>query len=174
MKFAPTVAYQFNDWLSLGVALNVDYSTLDLGQGNGSGFGVGAQIGAIVKPMKAVSVGLTYITPQRINYHQVADFNGDGGLDNLALASPHILGFGVAYEPLPRKLLLETNIKWLNWSGTTGYKDFGWRDQIVWNIGAQYKPIPQLALRLGYNYGRNPVKSHQNFNGARNPFTSIR
>ena len=39
MKFAPTAAYQVNDWLSVGAALNVDYSTLDLRQGNGANYG---------------------------------------------------------------------------------------------------------------------------------------
>ena len=71
MKFAPTAAYQVNDWLSLGAAFNVSYSTLDLRNGSNSGFAPGAQIGAIIKPHKDVSIGLTYTTPQDINHHNV-------------------------------------------------------------------------------------------------------
>jgi len=173
MKFAPTVAYVPVPWLSVGVALNIDYSTLDLGSGVGGAFGVGAQIGAIVKPHPQVSLGVTYITPQNITYRRVTDFNGDGSLDDLTLGSPNILGFGIAVEPIIKKLLIEGNIKWLNWSAARGYKDFGWQDQLVLNIGAEYKPIPKLALRLGYNYGNNPLKHQNNFNGALGNTTSV-
>jgi long-chain fatty acid transport protein len=173
MKFAPTVAYMPYPWLSFGASLHVNYSNLDLGSGSGSGFGAGAQIGAIVKPHPKISLGLTYTTPQDTTYDNVTDFDGDGRLDNLKLGSPHRLGFGVAYEPFLGKLLLEADVKWLNWSGATGYGDFGWRDQVVFGVGAQYKPIPKLALRLGYNYGRNPVKEHDNFNGLFGQFTNV-
>jgi long-chain fatty acid transport protein len=164
MKFAPTAAYQVNDWLSVGAAFNVAYSTLDLGQGNGANYGWGAQFGVIVKPMDKVSVGLTYVTPQGVNYRKVADLDSNGSWDNLTLESPHTLGFGVAYEPIYRKLLFEVDVKWLNWSGAQGYRDFGWKDQLVVGVGAQYRPIPKLALRMGYNYGNNPLQG-QNFNG---------
>jgi long-chain fatty acid transport protein len=55
---------------------------------------------------------------------------------------------------------LEADVKWLNWADADGYSDFGWDDQWVFNIGAQYKPTPKLALRVGYNYGENPVDTH--------------
>ena len=170
MKFAPTAAYQVNDWLSVGAALNVSYSTLDLRQGNGANYGIGGQFGIIVKPHDKVTLGLTYITPQPIQYRNVFDFDGDGRFDNLTLESPQTLGFGVAYEPFYRKLLLEVNVKWLNWSNANGYSDFGWNDQIVVGVGGQYKPIPKLALRMGYNWGNSPLKG-QDFNGQ--SFTKV-
>jgi long-chain fatty acid transport protein len=172
MKFAPTVAYVPVPWLSVGVALNVDYSTLDLGEGVGGAFGLGAQIGAIIKPHPKVSIGLSYVTPQNITYRRVTDFNGDGTLDDLTLGSPNNLGLGVAVEPILKKLIIEGDIKWLNWSAARGYKDFGWRDQLVLNIGAEYKPIPKLALRLGYNYGNNPLK-HNTIDGMFGNTTSV-
>jgi long-chain fatty acid transport protein len=173
MKFAPTVAFVPLPWLSIGAALNIDYSTLDLGSGVGGAFGIGAQIGAIVKPHPQVSLGVTYTTPQNITYRRVTDFTGSGSLDDLTLGSPNILGFGIAVEPIVKKLLIEGNLKWLNWSNARGYKDFDWRDQVVLNIGAQYKPIPKLALRVGYNYGQNPVTPHRNFNGSATSFTNV-
>jgi long-chain fatty acid transport protein len=172
MKFAPTAAFMPVPWLSVGVALNIDYSTLDLGSGVGGAFGVGAQIGAIVKPHPQVSLGLTYITPQNITYRRVTDFNGDGTLDDLTLGSPNVLGFGVAVEPIIKKLLIEGNVKWLNWSAARGYKDFGWQDQWVLNIGGEYKPIPKLTLRLGYNFGKNPLK-HHNIDGMLGNTTDV-
>ncbi len=184
MKFAPTVAYQVNHWLSLGAAFNISYSTLDLREGANSGFAPGAQIGAIVKPHKDVSIGFTYSTPQDVNHHKVLPGaptvpGGPPSLNSLALSSPHNLGVGVGWEAIPRKLLFEADFKWLNWAGADGYRHFDWKDQYVFNIGAQFKPIPKLALRLGYNFGNNPVKPHKNFvgfnpaNPAQPPMTTI-
>jgi long-chain fatty acid transport protein len=164
MKFAPSVAYQLNDWMSVGAALHVDYSTLDLGSGESAGYGAGGQLGLIVKPLEQVSLGLTYTNAQSVKYEKVSDFDGDGTLDNLKLASPQKIGFGVSYSPLAN-LLLETDVKWVNWSDADGYKDFDWGDQWVFNFGLQYKIIPALALRAGYNYGKNPVKKHS-INGS--------
>ncbi len=164
MKFAPTAAYQVNDWLSLGAAFNISYSTLDLRNGSNSGFAPGAQIGAIVRPSNYVSIGLSYTTPQDANHGNVL-IGPNGSQNSLGLSSPNNLGVGVSWEAIPKSLLFETDLKWLNWATADGYRHFDWNDQIVVGVGAQYKPIPQLALRLGYNYGNNPVKPH-NFVGG--------
>ena len=63
------------------------------------------------------------------------------------------------------KLLLEADVKWINWNGANGYDDFGWGDQWVFAVGAQYQPIQKLFLRMGYNYGENPVNEHNGWNG---------
>ncbi|MCL4500426.1 MAG: outer membrane protein transport protein, partial [Deltaproteobacteria bacterium] len=171
MKFAPTVAYQVNHWLSLGAAFNISYSTLDLRNGSNSGFAPAAQIGAIIKPHKDVSIGLTYTTPQDVNHHKVLTGapsfpGGPPTLNSLALSSPHNIGVGVGWEAIPKKLLFEADFKYLNWANADGYRQFDWQDQYVVGVGAQYKPIPKLSLRLGYNYGNNPVQPHNNFVGA--------
>jgi long-chain fatty acid transport protein len=72
----------------------------------------------------------------------------------------------LSWDVIPKKLLIETDFKWLNWANADGYRHFDWSDQYVVGIGAQYKPIPKLALRIGYNYGSNPVKPHHNFVGG--------
>jgi long-chain fatty acid transport protein len=162
MKFAPNLAYLVTPNFSVGGALHINYGALDLGDGTSAGFGFGGQLGAIYKT-GPFSFGATYITPQKIKHKNVANFDapfGDTSLDDLKLESPQTVGFGIAYEPMINVFLIETNAKWLNWSDADGYKDFEWRDQWVFNIGAQYKPTPKVALRAGYNYGRNPVKTH--------------
>ena len=70
-EVCPDGGYQVNEWLSLGAAFNISYSTLDLRNGSNSGFAPGAQIGAIIKPHKDVSIGFTYTTPQDINHRNV-------------------------------------------------------------------------------------------------------
>ena len=52
----------------------------------------------------------------------------------------------------------------INWKNAKGYKEFQWKDQWVIAIGGEYKPIPKLALRAGYNYGKSPIRG-----GAKDP-----
>jgi long-chain fatty acid transport protein len=143
MKFAPSLSYLINPNLSVGAALHINYGSLDLGDGTSSNFGFGAQVGAIYKT-GPLSFGVVYISPQEIKHENVANFDeafGETTMDDLKLESPQTIGFGIAYEPVQNKLLLETDVKWLNWGDANGYEDFGWKDQWVFNIGAQYKPM---------------------------------
>jgi long-chain fatty acid transport protein len=166
LKFAPTIAFQPYNNLSFGASFHLDYATLDLRQGSSSGFGAGAQFGMIYKVNDDLSLGLSYVTPQNVDHDNVNDFNGDGKLDRLSLEAPQQVGIGAAYQLFGHKLLLETDLKWINWANANGYETFDWDNQWVVGVGAQYKPIPQLALRAGYNYGNNPVNAHNGFVGT--------
>jgi long-chain fatty acid transport protein len=167
MKFAPSLAYQPNENLSLGMAVHIDYANLDLGSGSSFDYGLGVELGGLYKLSDTVSLGATYITPQSVKHSNVADFNGDGHLDTLTLESPQQVGVGIAVTPIPNMLLLEVDGKWLNWADASGYKDFDWSNQWVLAVGAQFNPTKKLALRAGYNYGKNPVNDHNNFDGSK-------
>ena len=41
-----------------------------------------------------------------------------------------------------------------------------WEDRWVYAIGVQLKPTDRLTFRAGYNYGKNPVKEHDGFDGT--------
>ena len=166
MKFAPSIAYQPNERMSFGLAAHIDYANLDLRDGSSPNYGIGVQLGAMYKVTDNISLGLTYISPQKIDHENVSDFDGNGTSDDLTLEAPQQAGFGVAFTPLPDKLLIEADVKWINWSDAEGYDDFDWNNQWVFAVGAQYNPIDKLALRIGYNYGENPVEEHDNFVGA--------
>jgi len=173
MKFAPALAYKINALWSVGLAVQIDYGMLDFRSGTSSGFGFGVQPGIIYKPVDDLSLGLTYISPQEVDHQNVLDFDQDGNLDDLKLGAPQQLAFGAGYEFLEGDLLIEGDVRWINWSDAKGYDDFDWDDQWVFAIGAQYSPIQKLALRVGYNYGENPVKEHDGFNGSLNPMTGM-
>lgn len=166
LKFAPSIAFQPNERFSLGLAVHIDYANLDLRSGSSHNYGLGVQLGALYKLTDSISVGATYISPQEVNHKNVKDFDGDGVADNLKLEAPQQFGVGIAVEPVKDKLLIEADVKWINWEDATGYNDFDWKNQWVFAIGAQFKPTKQLALRVGYNYGENPVREHNNFVGA--------
>jgi long-chain fatty acid transport protein len=165
MKFAPSIAFQLSPNFSAGLAVHINYGNLDLKNGGSSGFAFGFQPGIIYKPIDNLSLGLTYTSPQKINHKNVSDFDGDGTDDDLKLESPQQVGLGIAYDFFNAGLVLEANVKWVNWSNAEGYNDFDWKDQWVLAIGAQYKATDKLVIRAGYNYGENPVKEHNNFNG---------
>jgi long-chain fatty acid transport protein len=164
MKFAPGVAFQPTDRLSLGLALHIDYSSLDLGDGSTFNYGYGYQLGILYRLTDVISLGASYISPQKVKYENVlAKQNGYSA--DLELESPQQLGVGVAFT-LFDKLLIEGDVKWLNWSDAQGYDEFDWDDQWVYALGAQYEVLPKLFLRAGCNYGSNPVKRHNGFSGG--------
>lgn len=170
MKFATAVAYQYSEKLSFGATMHIDYGALDLRSGTSIGYAFGIQPGMIYKITEDLSAGLTYVSGQKVDHKNVADFDQDGSLDTLTLEAPQQVGLGLAYDIRPLKALFEIDGKWINWSDADGYKDFDWDDQWVIGLGAQVRPADQLFLRVGYNYGKNPLKKHNGFNGTVNPF----
>ena len=165
MRFAPAIAYQPNAKLSFGLSGIVEYANLDLGQGSDWDYGYGLQGGAIFRPINDLSLGLNIITPRKLEFKKVADFDADGSLDDLDLEAPLEIGAGAAYAF--QKLLIEVDVKWINWSDADGYEDFDWNDQWVFAIGTQFEPIAKLFLRAGYNYAKTPVDKNNNFDGTR-------
>ncbi|MCK7521944.1 MAG: hypothetical protein MZV64_31820 [Ignavibacteriales bacterium] len=63
MKFAPAVAVQPIDDLSLGIALHIDYASLDLRGGSSPAYGAGVQLGAIYALSSAVNLGVSLHHP---------------------------------------------------------------------------------------------------------------
>jgi long-chain fatty acid transport protein len=148
----------------------VDYATLDLGSGSTSGWGLGVQPGIVYHPNDKLSFGLSYTSPQPVTFNNVSDFTGNGKLDNLKLETPQQIVLGGATKLFNDRLLLESDLKWINWANASGYNDFGWKNEWVASLGAQYALIPKkLFLRAGYNFGNNPVSSTSGFNGAYSP-----
>lgn len=166
MKFAPNIAYKILPNLSVGAALQINWASLDLGDGSAHNFGIGTQVGVSYKPIDRLSLGLTYQSPQKHTFKRIVDLDQltgtdpTGDRDRLALEQPQQVVLGVAYDIIPNKLLMEVDGKWINWANAAGYKDFDWKDQYVAAVGVQYKPMDWAAIRVGYNYGNNPVKVH--------------
>jgi long-chain fatty acid transport protein len=162
MKFAPNLAYLVTPEFSIGASVSVSYQNLDLGAGGEHGYAYGAQIGTLYH-FGMFNFGAAYTSPQKVSHENVYDFNGDGNYDNLDLEAPQNFALGVSVEPNDA-FLVEFDTKWYNWSNADGYKDFDWEDQWVFAVGAQYKATQALSLRIGYNYGKNPVKEHNGWN----------
>jgi long-chain fatty acid transport protein len=167
MKFAPTIAYQALPNLSVGTSFQINYSTLDFGEGSTAAYSYGVQLGVLYKPLDQLSLGLTYTSPQEAEYNHISDLDpSKPGKEDIKLEQPQQVGFGAAYEFLKPRLLFEGNIKWINWSDAKGFDDFDWNDQWVFAIGGQWEAIDHLFFRVGYNYAENPVDEHNDWNGS--------
>ncbi len=166
MKVAPALAYQWKPQLSIGASLHFDYSELDMGEGPSSGTTVGYQLGMLYHPHKHVFMGMSYTSPQEIEYGDVlTDFTGTVG--SLSLEAPQQLGGGVSFELMDKRLVLGAEAKWINWADASGYREFGWKDQWSYSLGAQYQLVPEKwTVRLGYNYGNNPVTENHGWDGS--------
>ena len=152
--------------------------------GEMSGNGFAFNLGAVSKVNKDFTMGATYHSETNIGD---LDGSGTlmpfmGGMTPGAMPAnfsvvdfqwPETFGIGMAWNVTP-EFMLVADIKQLMWSQvmkdftmTTTIPAFGmsqtqsmpqnWDDQTVFSIGAQYKIDPAVALRMGYNYGANPV-----------------
>ncbi|WP_333785259.1 outer membrane protein transport protein [Thermocrinis sp.] len=181
MRVIPALSYKINDAISVSGALHLAYGSLDMGAimcrqggqvcwnaggGQSQTYGIGAQIGLAYNMGDFVYAGLTYQSPVAMTYKRVFDSNGDNTFEDLKLTQPQELAFGLGVKPM-ENFKVGMDIRWINWGDAKGYKHFQWKDQWVIGLGGEFKPIQNLALRAGYNYGKSPIRG-----GAKNPQNS--
>jgi len=103
-------------------------------------------IGFAFKVSPKVNVALDI---QQINYSDIASVGNPGPL----ASDPNQFWPRPECDPLgdytPCKL------------GAPGGMGFGWTDQTVYKIGADYKYSEKTTLRAGYNYGKSPIPEDQ-------------
>ncbi|RDH84904.1 MAG: aromatic hydrocarbon degradation protein [endosymbiont of Galathealinum brachiosum] len=187
LKFAVPVAYGQDNW-SIGFAPVMQYGALDLafttsntdqfgafntpntkqvGQGSSYDFGMGYDLGfAYEIPDAGITLGLVYESAIGMTYdHQISNaasafgYGTPGALPNFSddLEQPAHIGFGIDWNS--NDLMSVTfDVKSIKWGEAEGYKDFGWENQTVYALGVEYI-IDRLALRFGYNYGKNPIEN---------------
>jgi long-chain fatty acid transport protein len=183
MKFSVPVAYGQDDW-SVGVAPVVMYGALgmafrtndgtnptyDVGRGTSGDLGLGYEAGAAytLKDM-GLTAAVRYQSAIMMEYKNqisvAADAfgygnplgNGNFGRFSDKLEQPAEIGVGLDWTM--GDISLTADFKQIKWGTAAGYKDFGWENQNVYAIGAEYR-MDKLALRAGYNYGKNPIKNN--------------
>ncbi len=126
----PSLAYRFNDWLSVGVGVQIQYAKATLAQGitsppatlldknlNGTGWGYGFTAGVTVKPTPTTTIGIGY----RSRIDQKID--GQASVTVLLPATdvsttvrlPDVVSVGLRQQVGPQSTLLGT-VEWSNWS----------------------------------------------------------
>jgi long-chain fatty acid transport protein len=141
-KITPSVAYQLTDKISIGAALNMGYSDMEMKffpntffPGGGGfpafagmrlrdvySFGYGAKIGIMYSLSKQVTLGTVYTTKSVLDYdHGKITFQGPDPIGGTYAASvdgfnwPQSLGFGIGIRASER-LLIAADITWVNWN----------------------------------------------------------
>jgi long-chain fatty acid transport protein len=168
MIVAPTFSYAFSKDFSAGAALIVGYETLNtrnlFGQGaagtnEGSATGFGVKLGADWKLSDGVSLGAIY--QPKLSMDEISYFKnflgGFGCTGDAALTLPSEYGVGGKFA-LGKDVDIVADILYYQWSGVDVFKFFGWDDQIVYKVGAEFRTSEKLALRVGFNYGESPIK----------------
>ena len=84
------------------------------------------------------------------------DATDPSNLDDLTLEQPYEIALGFSYD-VTKKMTVTADYRYIAWSQSVGYGDFGWEDQHVFALGAQYK-AKHFILRAGYNYANSPIK----------------
>jgi long-chain fatty acid transport protein len=167
IEFTPTVAYTYDEHVSIGATLVGTFNRLETdtakgfavnsGRDNGShAWGLGFNVGAIYDVNEYISVGASY---KSMRWNQ--EFNEYSNLAYRLNGAPETI-FGIAIKP-HAKLLFEHNTKFIHWRAVDLLRKspekggYGWEDQWVFGFGLQYTPVERLRVRAGYNYGQSPI-----------------
>ncbi len=189
---SPTVAYQVTDEISVGVGVNIVYGSAKLSRQvdvvgvrsqlgiEANGIGYGFNVGAMIKPMSDLSIGLTYRAPVKVKPSGTATFdpssivvNGStvrnlpAGDVETELELPATAFVGVAYK-LMDNLEIEADYQYIGWSsykelaftfkadGSTSVSPKNYEDTYILRAGAEYT-MGDLQIRAGYLFDNNPV-----------------
>lgn len=170
MRMMPAVSYKISDNLSMGAALHLAWGSLDMGNiarnpvtnstwnaggGVSQDYGVGASFGLSYET-DVFTAGFSYMSPVKMKYKKVYDSNGDQVFEDMKLEQPQEVAAGVGVKPIDG-LKVGFDVRWINWADADGYKQFGWNNQIVYALGAEYKATEALTLRAGFNYAKSPL-----------------
>ncbi len=166
-KLSIPVAYTTGD-LTVAVAPVLQYSTLEINYQTPAGasqnkkdssVGLGFTAG-LAYDLGDLTLGGLYKSKIEANYKgNISNAMRDFGVTSVTSADqldqPSEIGVGAAYKMGNNTFAFD--VKQVQWSDATGYKDFGWKDQNVIALGYQYA-TPTWAVRAGYNHGKSPIQ----------------
>jgi long-chain fatty acid transport protein len=179
----PSFAYEFSNWLSLGVGVQVQYAKADLSTGlptgltdqlslTGNGWGYGFTAGITLTPTPTTTIGLGYRSAinQKINGSLAlpagaiynAPFSTPGSVST-TLKLPDMVSLGLRQRLGPQWTLLGT-VEWTNWSsiGTSNVVQSSGAPALILNgLGGGAMTLPfqyrdGWFFSLGAEYQWNP------------------
>jgi long-subunit fatty acid transport protein len=126
---------------------------------------LGFQLGVLYKPTESFRVGLNYRSPV------VVETKGEtkrGGVTverntKVEYELPHSIRIGAAFSFLDGDLTFAADFSY--WMYSRSHEDYGWRDAVTLNVGAEYWLNEVVPVRLGTFIGRSATSE-----AAANPF----
>lgn len=192
MSLMPAMSFKATDWLSIGAGLNAMYGYMDtevairtLAPGDGQlkvkdeTWGFGANAGVLIEPRQGTRIGLTYLSPVKLDFKDTPTFSNLGPLGGAIFANPPQLNLGLTvpqsvmlsgYHELNPKWALMANIGWQNWSQfgkvdvgvdssnpSSLTKNLNYDDTWHGAIGAQFRASEKWQLSGGFAYDSSAV-----------------
>lgn len=170
MKIVAAYSHDLGDGLSIGAGPVFVYSRLKTNMLDGmnqfssgdwdDAYGIGFVFG-VDKNWDKFSVGISYMTEQYMSEFDEYDTLLSGSLD-----LPHQITVGTAYEVVPSVELL-LDYRWIGWGQLDTLGDqFGWEDQNIIKIGANWDATEKLTLRTGFSIGNSPIDEDTAFGNS--------
>jgi long-chain fatty acid transport protein len=183
LSATPMMAYQVNDWISVGLGMQIMKFKVRLTQAvspvanagsailEGEDTAVGFTAGATIKPMPGTEIGIGYRS--RVNpkldgtlFNSTSTFNIESDVK-----LPDQVTIGLRQQ-INEDLTLLAGWEWTHWGvfsrfpvtfkssnavATTLYFDY--RDSWFTSLGAEYKWNRDLTLRAGLGFEKSPIKN---------------
>lgn len=183
---APSIAYRFNDWISVGVGVQIQYAkaalnhgvsvfvpqiltTIPFGDANlsGTGWGFGFTAGVTLTPTPTTTIGLGYRSgiDQKIDGILRTPVSAVEASTTVDL--PGTLSLGIR-QRLDRQWTLLGTVEWTDWSriGTSNIVangvtvttlPFQYQDGWLFSAGVEYQANERMTLRTGFGYEISPI-----------------
>ena len=183
----PSFAYRFNDWISIGFGVQIQYAKADLSKGptpffgpppgfvpldadlSGNGWGYGFTAGVTLTPTPTTTIGLGYRSAINQKIDGTLAITGTPTANvGTTLDLPDTISLGLRQRLTPQWTGLAT-IEWTNWSriGTSEVVTsngaiattlpFQYKDGWLFSTGAEYQWTDKLAVRGGVGYEISPI-----------------
>ncbi len=179
----PSIAYRVNDWISVGVGVQIQYASLNFTHGaavppsnatlSTTGWGYGFTAGVTLTPTPMTTIGIGYRSgiDQKLNNGSLtlpAALGGGVFPASVAVNLPDMVSLGIRQRLNPQWVLLGT-VEWTDWSriGTPVISGpplpavslnlpLQYKDGWLFSVGAEYMATDRLTLRTGFGYEISP------------------
>jgi long-chain fatty acid transport protein len=182
---APTMSFALNKNISLGGSLLVVYENFRARNAfsafggysdENTAMGYGLKLGMNAKINDSISIGV--VAQPKLSMSEIDSFKNyinfvanaaTGGAvsftGDAALTLPNEFGVGAKFA-VNKDLDINTDVMYYQWSGVDLFEFFGWKDQTVLKVGAEWRTSEKLALRAGLNYGKSPIQNDKPIIGS--------
>ncbi|MFT7235219.1 MAG: long-chain fatty acid transport protein, partial [Methylophagaceae bacterium] len=173
------LSWDFTENLTLGTAVTMTYSMLDLGLASTSAqthdIAFKGSLGLVYKLPYATQVGMFYHSELRQDFDDIIQISpsagsadastaavvSDGQFQNLIIEQPRTLGIGISNTMyMDGDLYLAADLMYKNWGNAEFWQDV-YVDQWIFSMGGQYTMGP-WEFRAGYGYADDPTRENVN------------
>jgi long-chain fatty acid transport protein len=176
----PALAYKVNDWLSVGIGLNILYGSLDqeLLASNAPGaatvkidsaddWGVGVTPGILIEPREGTRIGFTYRSEVELNLSGDVELSAPA-TPNFDSDFPIPQGINLSvYQRITPEFALLVDFGWTDWSTfdhqplylgpVVSGLDRNWDDTWRVGLGFEWDFTENWKLRSGFSFDSSPV-----------------